>query len=107
MITCDKCGTQTSEDQHTCPGCGAGLNINSASETSSEAQWPGEETTTVNAGASSASVESNDAGTEAVASPVSSGSAASDGEPTSASSHRATAAGAAPARGLSSLTKAL
>ncbi len=106
MITCDKCGTQTSEDQHTCPGCGAGMNINSASEPSPEAQWPGEETSTVNAGASSASVESTDARTEAVASPVASGSAASDGEPTSASAHRATAGGA-PARGLSSLTKAL
>ncbi|HEY0081139.1 MAG TPA: hypothetical protein VGB61_00005, partial [Pyrinomonadaceae bacterium] len=76
MITCDKCGTQTSEDQHTCPGCGAGLNTNSASETSSDAQWPGEETSTINAGASSASVESNDAQTEAAASSVSSGSAA-------------------------------
>jgi parvulin-like peptidyl-prolyl isomerase/RNA polymerase subunit RPABC4/transcription elongation factor Spt4 len=44
MITCEKCGTQTSEDQRTCPGCGAELATETVNETSDAGQqsWPGE-----------------------------------------------------------------
>ncbi|HEX8632859.1 MAG TPA: peptidylprolyl isomerase [Pyrinomonadaceae bacterium] len=95
MTTCEKCGTQTSEDQRACPGCGAELNINTTNETSSGAQWPGEESSHADASATTTAGESN----AAVASTAHT-------TPTAAASPKGKAA--APARrGLSSLAKAL
>jgi parvulin-like peptidyl-prolyl isomerase len=101
MITCEKCGTQTSEDQRACPGCGAELNINTANETPA-AQWPGAEASTGDVSAASAN-ESN-AASEAVA-PSATATRTASTAPKATSSAKAKAA--APARGLSSLTKAL
>ena len=99
MTTCEKCGTQTSEDQLTCPGCGAELNINAANETSSAAAgWPGEEASTGDA--SAAAVESN-------AEIVNAAPSAPRESASTASASSRSANTAAPARGLSSLTKAL
>ncbi|HYG11578.1 MAG TPA: peptidylprolyl isomerase [Pyrinomonadaceae bacterium] len=90
MITCEKCGTQTSEDQRACPGCGAELNINNANETPAAApESTGGETSTGDASAASAT-----------ASP---GVSTATGRATSAKAKAAAPGG----RGLSSLTKAL
>ncbi|HEY9405160.1 MAG TPA: peptidylprolyl isomerase [Pyrinomonadaceae bacterium] len=99
MTTCEKCGTQTSEDQLTCPGCGAELNINAANETSTAAGWPGEQASTGDASAA-ATVESN-------ADIVNAAPSASSGAASTASASSRGAKAATPARGLSSLTKAL
>ncbi|MDQ1611023.1 MAG: peptidyl-prolyl cis-trans isomerase [Pyrinomonadaceae bacterium] len=105
MTTCEKCGTQTSEDQVTCPGCGAELNINTANETSAAAsgqEWPGEEASAGDASATTAG-ETN-AAAEA-AEPIVPAAAASAAPNVSASPK---AKAAAPARGgLSSTAKAL
>jgi len=104
MTTCEKCGTQTSEDQSACPGCGAELNINTASDTSAATPWPGEETATGDASLMSAD-ESNAAGTESVAAAAPDSAHTASAAPAVGASSKAKAA--APARGLSSLTKAL
>jgi parvulin-like peptidyl-prolyl isomerase/RNA polymerase subunit RPABC4/transcription elongation factor Spt4 len=104
MTTCEKCGTQTSEDQRTCPGCGAELNINTANETSAAAQWPGEETATGDASLTTAG-ESGASGTETAATSTPAAAHTATAAPQVAASSKAKAA--APARGLSSLTKAL
>jgi len=101
MITCEKCGTQTSEDQRTCPGCGAELNINNANETSSAEQWPGEGTSTGDTSDATAG-EANVADAGASSAPTAEAASAAPRVSTPA---RAKAA--APARGLSSMTKAL
>jgi parvulin-like peptidyl-prolyl isomerase len=107
MTTCEKCGTQTSEDQRACPGCGAELNIETAHETSAAAsQSHGEETSTGDAGeASMMATESNAAATEADAPSATAHAPSASAASGVASS--TTAKAAAPARGLSSLTKAL
>ena len=106
MITCEKCGTQTSEDQRACPGCGAELNSNTANETTT-AGWPGDETSTGDASAAHAG-ESNAASAEgttasAATTPLTSPAATT----ATAAASPSKASTAAPARGLSSLTKAL
>jgi parvulin-like peptidyl-prolyl isomerase/RNA polymerase subunit RPABC4/transcription elongation factor Spt4 len=115
MITCEKCGTQTSEDQGKCPGCGAKLNINTANETSTAAPpqehaWPGETTATGDAGASEASGRANDATDEANDAEAAKPSAllgdlAATSAPKVAAPPKAKAA--APKRGLSSAAKAM
>jgi peptidyl-prolyl cis-trans isomerase C len=113
MITCEKCGTQTLENQSTCPGCGAELPTNTANETSAEGQqqqWPGEEISTGQVQASSVDAATDDANTGDASSGVA--AASSDAASTSAtraaaSSPRANAAGAGRSGGLSSMTKAL
>ncbi|HZH31702.1 MAG TPA: peptidylprolyl isomerase [Pyrinomonadaceae bacterium] len=110
MITCDKCGTQTSEDQSACPGCGAELNIDAANENSAAAQWPGEELSTGEAGTSAADeatagiIDDAPSASRETTSPASE-SASSTAESASAPSQGAKAV--ALSRGLSSLTKAL
>ncbi|HEV2799351.1 MAG TPA: peptidylprolyl isomerase [Pyrinomonadaceae bacterium] len=90
------------ENQRTCPGCGAELNIDAANETSAaQPAWPGEETSAaLDAGAAHAS-ESN-----AAAAGVAASSAASSVSAATATT-KAGASQKAPKRGLSSLTKAL
>ncbi len=109
MITCEKCGTQILENQSTCPGCGAELNINSANETpAAQPAWPGEETSSVEASATHAN-ESDAVMTTSSETNAPEGSTAAEGSmaATVGASSREKAAAKAPARGLSSLTKAL
>ncbi|HLL73250.1 MAG TPA: peptidylprolyl isomerase [Pyrinomonadaceae bacterium] len=113
MITCEKCGTQMSEDQRTCPACGAEVTTNTANEASAaaEQQWPGEETSNEQAQASVANDATDDADAEdvraaAATTPLSAPS--TSGAPAAASSPRASAAAnARSGGGLSSMTKAL
>lgn len=118
MITCEKCGTQTSEDQRTCPGCGAELTTETANETSANAPeqpWPGESTSTEDASAAATpATDESDAERAQVNSTAATGDAgASSGAPAAAtagvaSSPRASAASSASSsRGLSSTAKAL
>ncbi|HYP00184.1 MAG TPA: peptidylprolyl isomerase [Pyrinomonadaceae bacterium] len=112
MITCEKCGTQTSEDQMTCPGCGAEMITNAVNETSAAAEqgWPGEETSTEQAHASASSDATGEAnaGDVSVATDAPSAAASTSAAPTAAAaSPRANAAAAARSGGLSSMTKAL
>jgi parvulin-like peptidyl-prolyl isomerase len=114
MITCEKCGTQTSEDQRTCPGCGAELAIETANETSSAAtHWPGETTSNEDAGATFETASNEDLSTattnESNAEPdrIGAPSAAVAATSTAAASSPRARAAAAPSRGLSSTTKAL
>jgi parvulin-like peptidyl-prolyl isomerase/RNA polymerase subunit RPABC4/transcription elongation factor Spt4 len=99
MTTCEKCGTQTSEDQRTCPGCGAELNINTANETSTAAQSLGDET----ASGDASSASTNESNAAAPVAPVAAHTA-STAHTIAASSN---AKAATHARGMSSLTKAL
>ena len=108
MITCEKCGTQTSEDQHTCPGCGAELTTDTANETSNAAgqQWPGETASNEDLSATTtATVESNaeTSYTGVTAETTGAASSASTSIRTSSSPRAA----AATSRGLSATTKAL
>jgi parvulin-like peptidyl-prolyl isomerase/RNA polymerase subunit RPABC4/transcription elongation factor Spt4 len=113
MITCEKCGTQTSEDQRACPGCGAELATQTANEASTAAgqQWPGEETASTEDLSAAETAPSTSATTgESNAEPDRIGSTSATGETNNvaATSPRArSAAAAAPSRGLSSTAKAL
>jgi parvulin-like peptidyl-prolyl isomerase len=111
MITCEKCGTQTSEDQRTCPGCGAELATEITNETANADQqlWPGEAASTGDANAGGA--ETTELNAEAVDAGATSTTAASASPAATtadaASSPRARAAAASTSRGLSSTAKAL
>ena len=113
MITCEKCGMQTSEDQRTCPGCGAELFTETTNEASTAGQqWPGEETASTE-DLSAAETPSATTG-ESNAEPDRIGATSATAETNvvtstgAATTPRARAAAAsAPSRGLSSTAKAL
>jgi parvulin-like peptidyl-prolyl isomerase len=115
MITCEKCGTQTSADQRACPGCGAELTTETANEASGDAgqqQWPGEETASSTEDLSAAGASSSGTTGESNAEPDRIGATSSAAETntvaaTSAPRARAAAPAAATSRGLSSTAKAL
>ena len=114
MITCEKCGTQTSEDQRACPGCGAELTTETANVASAAAgteHWPGEETAST--GELSAAEASSATTGESNAEPGRIGTtsaARAETNTVASTSPRARAdapAAAAASRGLSSTAKAL
>ena len=95
MITCEKCGTQTSEDQRACPGCGAEMHAETQHEQASAGQSPEQ----VAATEDTHHAATAETGGEIVSSPMPAYS------PAPAASSKV--ANAAPARGMSSMTKAL
>lgn len=115
MITCKHCGTQALENQSTCPGCGAALTIDSATDEQNEQAASNDYATAANeppATASSEAAPSEDdasSGTAATTSALETkplhAPAAPPTSPTK-SAPRAAAATARP-RGNSSTTKAL
>lgn len=115
MITCEKCGTQTSEDQRACPGCGAELTSETAYEASTDAgqqQWPGEETaSTEEMSAAETTAETSATTGESNTEPdrigATSATAAETNTVAATSPRARAAAAAAPSRGLSSTAKAL
>lgn len=111
MITCEKCGTQTSEDQRACPGCGAELTTETANETASadQQQWSGETASTEGASAGAATTPLDADAVNAEATSTTAAAAAPTATTTGAASspRERAAAATAPSRGLSSTTKAL
>jgi len=124
MINCKKCGTQLSEDERTCPVCGTENSTELANEASTAAPQESFETMPLSEDTSAARIEASDE-TEANAVDKASDEDEASGEAvnvvapstsspppaTPATSPAATAVpsprASAPARGLSSMTKAL
>jgi parvulin-like peptidyl-prolyl isomerase len=111
MITCEKCGTQTSEDQRACPGCGAELvtqTTNEASTTEQPQQWPGETSATEDLSTAETATTAGESNTEPDRiGATSTTTAPAEKNTGAASSPRARAAAATKSSGLSSTAKAL